>query len=106
MASITQTGGNVNRKATRITFIAEETLPPLGLGKFCPSASLRHGCLVGSMRNSTAKEEYGKHAVIRRNAPSFLDGFLLLEACGVEFPDEASRAELQEMGLTGQQLKI
>ena len=27
-----------------------------------------------------------------------------LEACGVEFPDEASRAELQEMGLTGQLL--
>jgi hypothetical protein len=29
-----------------------------------------------------------------------LDGFMLLEACGVEFPDEASRADVQEEGLT------
>ncbi len=29
-----------------------------------------------------------------------LDGFLLLDACGVEFPDEASRADVQEEGLT------
>ena len=29
-----------------------------------------------------------------------LDGFMLLDACGVEFPDEASRADCQEEGLT------
>ena len=29
-----------------------------------------------------------------------LDGFMLLDACGVEFPDEASRADVQEEGLT------
>eukprot|EP00946_MAST-07B_sp_MAST-7B-sp1_P002016 g2016.t1 len=29
-----------------------------------------------------------------------LDGFMLLDACGVEFPDEASRADVQEEGLS------
>ena len=39
--------------------------------------------------------------LLEETPPRILDGFLLLEACGVESPDEASRAELQEMGLTG-----
>ena len=102
MASITQTGGNVNRKATRITFIAEETLPPprsrkiLSKRKFAPRMSRREYAEIQQRKRNMENMQ-----LLEETPPRVLDGFLLLEACGVEFPDEASRAELQEMGLTG-----
>ena len=90
------------REATRITFIAEETLPPpntrriLSKRKFAPRMSRREYMEIQQRRRNMENIQ-----LLEETPARVLDGFLLLEACGVEFPDEASRAELQEMGLTG-----
>ena len=107
MAAIINTNGpnsNVKSKmqATRITFIAEETLPPprtqkiLSKRKFAPRMSRREYAEIQQRRRNVENTQ-----LLEETPTRMLDGFLLLEACGVEFPDEASRADLQEMGLTG-----
>jgi len=115
MAAIINTNGphssaKSKKQATRITFIAEETLPAprtqkiLSKRKFAPRMSRREYAEIQQRRRNMENAE-----LLEETPARILDGFLLLEACGVEFPDEASRADLQEMGLTsatGEDLKF
>jgi hypothetical protein len=110
MAAITNSGdprdgGNQMKPpllATRITFDANATIPEpnvkkvISKRKFAPRMTRSEYKNLVKGRRQAALQELVKEAPAR-----LLDGFLLLEACKAEFPDEAHRAELQEMGLTG-----
>ena len=92
---------------TRVLFDAAATIPPpeivtqRGRRHFAPRAA--PAWLQQFKKNENPPGESAVPTSVARedNRPlRILDGFMLLDACGVEFPDEASRADVQEEGLT------
>ena len=99
MASITQTAqmeSNAYNIYSRGNPASPRSRKILSKRKFAPRLSRREYAEIQQRKRNMENMQ-----LLEETPPRVLDGFLLLEACGVEFPDEASRAELQEMGLTG-----
>jgi len=95
----TQTHAKSHPFISKLTLDANATIPEpdivtqRGRRHFAPR--LPHNWL----NNSTGGQRHAQQGLPPRRL-KILDGFMLLDACGVEFPDEASRADVQEEGLT------
>jgi hypothetical protein len=83
---------------SKLTLDAHTTIPPPPI---VSQRGRRH--FAPRLNHDWLKAAGGRRSVQRAMTPRrlrMLDGFMLLDACGVEFPDEASRADVQEEGLT------
>jgi hypothetical protein len=87
--------------ASVITFDADATIPPPNIGPILSKRKFAPRMTRGEYKSLVDTQRKAQIEQLTREPPArALDGFLLLECCRVEFPDEAQRAEVQEMELT------